>query len=64
MEKESMTGCQEDAIVALLRSQISSLTNILHHIEGRNRLNGYVDETLRRVEKELHWLRTDVLSND
>ena len=64
MQDESTLSLQEDIIVTLLRSQIGSLSNVLHYIEQGNSVNGYVEETIKRVERELHWLRRDFLVND
>ena len=64
MREEGTLSLQEDIIVTLLRSQIGSLSNVLHYIEEGNSVNGYVDETIKRVERELHWLRRDLLTND
>ena len=64
MKSEGSLSLQEDIIVTLLRSQIGSLNSVLKYIEEGNSVNGYVDETIKRVERELHWLRKDLLAND
>lgn len=64
MEKPSVINGHEDMIVTLIRTQIGSLISVLNHIETGNTINGYVNDTLKRVEKNLHWLRTDILSED
>ena len=47
----------EDFIVSLLRSKVTQLLKVLNHIEDGNSLNGFVNENLRNVEKDLRSLR-------
>ena len=54
---------QEDLIVQLLYSQIRTLGKVLNHIETGNPINGYVDENIKCVEKDLRWLRKFCLDN-
>ncbi len=53
----------EDLIVSWLRSQIGILTKILHYIEAGNDINGFVDEGIRGVEKELRSFRKFYVGN-
>ncbi|OGX28119.1 MAG: hypothetical protein A2787_07425 [Omnitrophica WOR_2 bacterium RIFCSPHIGHO2_01_FULL_48_9] len=61
MERPSVINDHEDMIVTLIRAQISSLLSVLNHIEMGNT---NVNDTLKRVEKNLRCLRTDILSED
>ncbi len=72
---KTMSSLQSDFVASSLRSQLVTLQNILSHIESsqeaedvypvRKRFsNGvYVEESLRRVEKELYRLRKFCSSN-
>ncbi len=49
---------QRDFFVSFLRSQLATLQNVLAEIENSEKLEGgYVEESLKRVEKELHRFR-------
>ena len=63
MESLSEKNIHEDLFVGFLRSQLSHLQNILSHIEQGNPINGYVDENIKRIEKDLHWLRRFYFNN-
>ena len=53
-----MTSLHKDFVASFLRSQLAALQNVLNSIENSDRVeDGYVEESLRRVEKELHRLR-------
>jgi len=65
----TMSSLQSDFVASFLRSQLVTLQNILSHIESSQKVedvypvrktfsNGvYVEESLRRVGKELCWFR-------
>lgn len=46
-----------DMLVSLLRSQIVTLEGILKNIEQGNSIDEYADAGIKRVEKNLRWLR-------
>lgn len=47
-----------------LRSQIETLENILATMERENVMDSeYLDENLKQVEKNLHWIRKIVRKN-
>ena len=54
---------KKDLMVRLLQSQIQILNKVLHHIEQNNPINGYVEENLKSVEKELRWVRKFYFNN-
>ncbi len=64
MEKPIVISSHEDMVVTMIRTQVSSLLSVLDHIEMGNVMNGYVHETLKRVEKNIHWLRKDILPDE
>ena len=45
----------EDLIVQLLYSQIRTLCKVVSHIQTGNQVNGFVDENIKNVEKDLRW---------
>lgn len=51
----------DDFVISSLRSQISTLVSVLDHIERGNDINEYVNENIRRVERDLNWLRRSAL---
>ncbi len=59
-----MSSLHRDFIASFLRSQLGTLQSVLAEIENSDRLeDGYVEESLRRVEKELHRLRKSCAGN-
>ena len=63
MEILSEKNIHEDLFVSFLRSQTNSLQKVLTHIEQGNEINGYVDENLKSVEKDLRRLRKFYFNN-
>lgn len=54
----SMRGSKSDFVASFLRAQLVTLQNILTYIENSQRIEyGYVEESLRRMEKEICRLR-------
>ena len=62
-DKNIEKNIHEDLFVSFLRSQINSLMKVLNHIEQGNDINGYVNENIKCVEKDLRWLRYTNLKN-
>jgi len=61
---KTMSSLQSDFVASSLRSQLSTLQNILNDIESSQRVEDvYVEGSLRRVEKELCRLRRFFSSN-
>lgn len=54
---ERSVECHEDFLVSLLRLQVSSLAGVLQSLEEGGRPDGAILEKMKRVEKELKWLR-------
>ena len=55
---KTVSGWHRDFFASFLRSQLATLQNVLAEIENSDRLEGdYVEESLKRVEKELHRFR-------
>lgn len=49
---------REDFVGSYLRSQVDALEDVLTTMEKENAMDdGYLDENLRRVEKNLHRIR-------
>ena len=63
MNEQFLNRIHEDLIIRLLRSQIELLMNLVNHIEAGNDINGYVEDNLKRVEKDLRWLRKFYLNH-
>ncbi len=57
MEDRVVSGVNTEIIASLLRQQISILEDFLRNIEQGNRNDDYIYENLKRVEKNLKWLR-------
>jgi len=52
---KAMSSWHRDFVASFLRSQLATLQSVLAEIENSEWLeDGYVEESLRRVEKELH----------
>ncbi len=61
---KTMSSLQSGFVASSLRSQLVTLQNILSHIESSQKIEDvYVEESLRRVEKELCRLRRFFSSN-
>ena len=58
-ESKWNSGWYLDFVAAALRSQIASLQTMINNIEGLSKMNegGYIDASLKRVEKDLRRLR-------
>ena len=55
---KTISGWHRDFFVSFLRSQLGILQSVLAEIENSDRLeSGYVEESLKRVEKGLHRFR-------
>ena len=55
---KTISDWQRDFFVSFLRSQLATLQNVVAEIENSEKLEGdYVEESLKRVEKELHRFR-------
>jgi len=55
---KTISGWHRDYAASFLRSQLDSLQNVLAEIENSDRFeDGYVEESLKRVEKELYRFR-------
>ena len=55
---KTISGWHRDFFVSFLRSQLGILQSVLAEIENSDRLEGgYVEESLKRVEKGLHRFR-------
>ena len=55
---KTISGWHSDFFASFLRSQLATLQNVLAEMENSDRLVGdYVEESLKRVEKELHRFR-------
>jgi len=55
---KTISGWHRDYVASFLRSQLDSLQNVLAEIENSDRFeDGYVEESLKRVEKELYRFR-------
>ena len=63
MDKLIEKDIHEDLFAGFLRSQINVLHKVLTHIEEGNPINGYVDENIKCVEKDLRWLRKFYFNN-
>ncbi len=46
----------EDFIVSLLHSRMNLLLKTIHYVEAGNPINGYVQENLKEVERDLRWV--------
>ena len=57
MNGERLTSVNEDIIVSFLRSQIKTLENIIESVEKRNDMSDFAHENLKRIEKNLRWIR-------
>ena len=61
---KTISSLQSDFVASSLRSQFVTLQNILNDIESSQSIEDiYVEESLRRVEKELCQLRKFFSSN-
>ena len=54
---DSLPDSSKDFIVQFLCSQVNTLKNVQTHIEEGNTINGYVQDKLKGVEKNLKGLR-------
>ena len=55
---KTLPGWQRDFFASFLRSQLGTLQSVLAEIENSEKLEGgYVEGSLKRVEKELHRFR-------
>ena len=55
---QTMMNRRKDFIASHLRSQIEALRMVLESMERENLANsGYIDESLKKVEKNLHRIR-------
>ena len=55
---KTISGWHRDFFVSFLRSQLGILQNVLAEFENSDRLEGgYIEESLKRVEKGLHRFR-------
>jgi len=63
MVKRGDSKLQLELMVSVLRSQVGILLKILTHIEQGNHVNGYVQENMKLVEKDLRWLRKYYFEN-
>lgn len=61
MRKHDTVSYNADLVVSSLRAQMSFLSSTLNHIQDGNEINGYVMEGIKRVAKDLYWLRRAVL---
>jgi len=58
---KTISGWHKDLFASFLRSQLATLQNVLAEVENSGKLEGdYVEESLKRVEKELHQLRKNL----
>ena len=57
MRGQYLAPVHGDLIVSLLRAQIGCLVKVVQHIEQGNSINEFVDDNIKRVEKDLRWLR-------
>jgi len=59
-----MSSLHKDFIASFLRSQLITLQDVLDTIESSSRLeDAYVEESLNRVQKELHQIRRLCVDN-
>jgi hypothetical protein len=63
MNANAKNRIHEDLIVQMLYSQIRTLCKVVTHIQSGNDINGFVDESVKSVEKDLRWLRKSCLNN-
>ena len=55
---KAIAGWHRDFFASFLRSQLATLQNVLAEIENSEKFEGgYVEESLKRVEKGLHRFR-------
>jgi len=55
---KTISGWHRDYVAGFLRSQLDSLQNVLAEIENSDRFeDGYIEESLQRVEKGIHQFR-------
>ena len=55
---KTLSGWHKDFFASFLRSQLGTLQSVLTEIENSEKLEGgYVEGSLKRVEKELHRFR-------
>ncbi len=60
----TMSSWNRDFVASFLRSQLASLQSVLAEIENSERFEGgYIEESLRRVEKELCRFRRLYINN-
>ncbi|RLJ05931.1 MAG: hypothetical protein DRP14_00940 [Candidatus Aenigmatarchaeota archaeon] len=60
----TISRLQKDFVASFLRSQLATLQGVLAEIENSDRLEGgYIEESLRRVEKELCRFRRLYINN-
>ena len=57
MTAESVTSQNSDVNATLLRIQIQILKTLLKNIEQKNDIDENTNESIKKVEKNLRWLR-------
>jgi len=57
MLREGLVSSEQDFMVSYLRTQIETLNKLLAHVQENNALEDYIPTTLKRVEKDIRWLR-------
>ena len=63
MLREGLVGNEQDFTASYLRTQIEILNQLLHHVQENNALEDYIPTTLKRVEKDIRWLRKFHINN-
>ena len=57
MVTQRLSGNNQEFIVSLLRSQVDSLSRLLHGLEESNAVEDHIPERLKQVEVNLRGLR-------
>ena len=61
---KTMSSLRKDFVASYLRSQLATLQSVLETIESQaGSEDGYIEESLTRVEKELRQLRKTCMNN-
>lgn len=64
MTMQTMSSIRRDFIASHLRSQLSTLRNILNNLEERNDFDcGYANESLKNIEASLRQIRQLCVNN-
>ncbi len=63
MTVERLTNSNLDIIVSMLRTQIDALEKLQKSIEEEHAVGNYAHESVKRVEKNLRWLRKLFFNN-